>query len=271
MPRAREKVLVLCRATPEDSQEYGKTVCVAGLSAGGDFRRIYPVPFRQNTTGGGIAFHKKDWIEADLSPVDSARDKRAESRRIDMSTVSALRKATDSEVRSIIHAVLAPNIATLQATAASLGIIKPRLLDYMLDIESTKLTDGQLTLDDPENLGARRSLVKLGQASRYKFICPESKGCTCENQPHRLIILDWEVNELFRNIVKSDVQEAVIQAKMRAKLLDWMRDTREVYLLLGTHHIFKTWMVVSILYLRPPAPRATQSILGSLPSISNGN
>lgn len=270
MPTARERVLVLCRATPEDSKEYGKTVCVAGLSATNELRRIYPVPFKQFTKGGGIDFHKKDWIEADLTPVDAAHDKRRESRRIDMGTVASLGKANDGQVRSAISPVVAPNIAALQAAGASLGIIKPQLLDYMLDIESTSLTDKQLTLDDPENSGARRSLVKLGQASRYKFVCADTTNCTCGNQPHRLIILDWEVNELFRNVVKGDGQEAVVQAKMRAKLFDWMRNTREVYLLLGTHHVFKTWMVVSILYLKPAAPSATQSVLGPLPSLSDG-
>jgi len=64
-------------------------------------------------------------------------------------------------------------------------------------------------------------------------------------------ILDWEVNELFRNVRKNTKGEAAIGQKMRKRFFDWMK-TRDLFFMMGTHHVFKTWMIVSVLYLRKP-------------------
>ena len=100
----QERVLVLCRAIPEESTKYGTVVCCAGLTDGGEFRRLYPVPFHPFRRGGGIPFHKKQWITASLQPPE-ARDKRAESRKIDMKSIVAGVKVDDDEVRGRIQKV----------------------------------------------------------------------------------------------------------------------------------------------------------------------
>jgi hypothetical protein len=41
-----------------------------------------------------------------------------------------------------------------------------------------------------------------------------------------------------------------ITAKMRQKWFDWMKDERDTYFMMGTHHRWKIWMIVSVLYLR---------------------
>src|SRR6266705_6188747 len=106
---ARERVLILCRAIPEDSKKYGTVVCVAGLTDQNEFRRLYPVPFRPFIVGGAIPFHKKQWITATLEPSD-ARDTRAESRKIDMKSIVAGTKLEDDEVRSLITPVMSKSI-----------------------------------------------------------------------------------------------------------------------------------------------------------------
>jgi hypothetical protein len=63
-------------------------------------------------------------------------------------------------------------------------------------------------------------------------------------------IHDWEVNELYRNVVSRDKDHKTIEAKMRQKWFDWMKDERETYFMMGTHHRWKNWLVVSVLYLK---------------------
>ena len=247
----RERLLILCRATPEESKRYTRTVCVAGLTDHGELRRIYPVPFRQFVPAGGIPFRKKQWIEADLGPPESKQDRRRESRRINLRTVSAGPRVEDSEVRLAITPHLAQNIASLEANGATLGILKPDIVHYDVTITSTDLTTGQMTLD-PGDTGTRVGLAKLGQESHYQFNCPKRTGCVCEKHPHDMICLDWEVNELYRNIIKSGTTApAQIEYKMRQRLFYWMRNDRETYFMLGTHHLWRSWMVVSIIHLRP--------------------
>ena len=70
-----------------------------------------------------------------------------------------------------------------------------------------------------------------------------------------MICLDWEINELYRHIIEQGTTAPLqIEYKMKQKLLDGMVQTRDTYFMLGTHHVHKTWMVVSIIHLRPEEP-----------------
>ena len=250
-PPEEEKVLILCRAIPEDSKKYLQRVCVAGVNNKGELRRLYPVPFKQFVARGGIPFHKKDWITAKLSPAEDKRDKRVESRKIDMSSVNVLNNADDDEVRRVVKSQLSVNIGAIQASGASLGFIRPKIIDYGIEIISTKVTDEQMMITEDGELQPR-NMTKLKQESFYRFECQDRSGCTCLNQPHRMEIHDWEVNELYRNVIGRDQDPEVIESKMRQRFFDWMKDTRDVYFMLGTHFIYKNWMIVSVIHLRRP-------------------
>lgn len=56
------------------------------------------------------------------------------------------------------------------------------------------------------------------------------------------------MNELYRNVRK---RYAVgdIESKMRYRMYDSMLP-RDLYFMMGTHHQWGVWMIVSILYLR---------------------
>jgi hypothetical protein len=61
-------------------------------------------------------------------------------------------------------------------------------------------------------------------------------------------IHDWEANELYRNITRTDKNVSSIKDKMRRKWIDWMTEKkRDIYFMMGTHHRWKVWMIVSVL------------------------
>jgi len=240
-----DTILILCRAVPEESKKYFHTVCVAGVTDKGEFRRIYPVPFKRFQQRAGIPFRKKEWIEATVLPPDRG-DKRVESRKLDFATVKVLRRADDNEVRDMVAKCLSPSVKSIESRGASLGFIKPRIVDCECIIKSTEELDrSQVDLE-----GRLAGKIKLDQESRYKFYCQERKGC-CEGRLHNIEIRDWEANELYRNVIRNEKKHSVIKHKVRKKWLDWMID-RDMYFMMGTHHVFKTWMIVSVLYLRKP-------------------
>ena len=243
----REKILILCRAIPEESKKYYRTVCVAGITNLGEFRRIYPVPFKPFQSGAGIPFHKKDWIEATVLPPEDRRDTRPESRRLDFTSVKVLGKADDDEVRQTVLNSLSPSVRAVQDNKASLGFIKPRITDFDLVIKSTEEMDrAQVDLE-----GKVSGKIKLDQESRYLFYCQERKDC-CEGRLHNMEIRDWEANELYRNVIRKEKKHAVIRQKVRERWFNWMTAQRDMYFMMGTHHLYKTWMIVSVLYLRRP-------------------
>jgi hypothetical protein len=242
----------MCRAIPEDSKKYFRTVCVAGLTSSGELRRLYPVPFKPFQRGAGIPFHKKDWIRADLSAPEDKRDQRAESRKVNMDTIEVLEKANDDEIREAIVPRLSPSIASIEASGASLGFIKPRIIDYDIEIISTDLVDKQQVALNADGSVSPAGLVKLKQESKYMFSCAEKKSCTCMDKPHKMEIHDWEVNELYRNVIARDKKPPIIEQKMKQRWFHWMTKERDMYFMMGTHHRWKSWMIVSVLYLRKP-------------------
>jgi len=243
----REKILVLCRAIPEESKKYYRTVCVAGITDGGEFRRIYPVQFKPFQANVGIPFHKKDWIEATVLPPEDKRDTRPESRKLDFGSVRVVGKADDDQIRQIVVKHLSSSVKAVQDSSASLGFIKPRITDFDCVIKSTEELDrSQVDLE-----GRVSGKIKMDQESRYKFYCQDRRGC-CEGRLHNMEIRDWEANELYRNVIRTEKKHSVIKQKIRQKWFDWMTTQRDMYFMMGTHHLYKTWMIVSVLYLKKP-------------------
>lgn len=242
-----ENVLILCRAIPEESKKYFQSVCVAGVNENKELRRIYPVPFKPFEPGGGIPFRKKEWVSLDLRPPES-NDKRFESRKVDLKSAKVHNKASEGEVRSILEYQLRPSVKAINESGASLGIIKPDIKGYKLEIKSTDLYQKQTGLMPDGTLG-RLGRIKMLQESFYEFVCENPVECSCSNKPHRMEIHDWEVNELYRKIVRNDTDPKEIERKMRNKLLNEVAYNRDLYLMIGTHFVWKTWMIVSLIYL----------------------
>jgi hypothetical protein len=85
------RVLVLVKASPQPSRQYGDTVCVAGVELDGAtprWVRLYPVPFRY--LEGESQFKKYDIINVETR--DAGADKRPESRKINASSIRVERQ-----------------------------------------------------------------------------------------------------------------------------------------------------------------------------------
>lgn len=209
-----------------------------------------PYPVKPFVKDAGIPFHKRDWIEADVSKPNN--DKRFESRKIDMGSVKVIAKATYAEVREFITPFIKPSIASIENGGASLGLIKPRILGFDCRVIDTDEWDkSQVDLN-----GNPKGKIKLGQKSAYTFVCEETKSCSCANNPHAIDVHDWELNELYRNIIRKGKNPNLIRVKMKEKWLGWMGN-RDIHFVMGTHFKYKTWMIVSVLY---PSKMAEQPL-----------
>ncbi len=54
------RVVILVKALPQASKKYGETVCCAGVTANGDWKRLFPVRFRN--LDGVSTFNRWDWV-----------------------------------------------------------------------------------------------------------------------------------------------------------------------------------------------------------------
>lgn len=235
----KEKVLVLVRATPEKSRKHGFTCCVAGINEKGDLKRLYPFRFSE------IRFKKKQWIETEI--VANSKDKRKESTKVIRHTPLA-EFIEDAELASKLSEI-ATSVGSLKINKASLGVVRPQLLGIEIEVVNTRFMDEQTYFHQFEAgaIGLREK-VKMPVEVRYTYRC-SSGGCSCAVKPHRQILIDWEANELARNIMHRHSDKAAVKAKLRQKLFDWMKQ-RDVFFVLGTHFKYKTWMVIGIYYFR---------------------
>mgnify|MGYP001561016424 FL=1 len=78
----------------------------------------------------------------------------------------------------------------------SLGIFKPKeIIDFVIEQESSEWSKkqqqelSQLRLFEVQP----KALIKIPFKFSYKFICND-KRC---NKPHKLSIIDWEINALY--------------------------------------------------------------------------
>ncbi|AAM06528.1 TPA: hypothetical protein HA338_07950 [Methanosarcina acetivorans] len=240
MRQETEKIVVLVRATPEESKKHGYLVCVAGINEEGEFRRVYPFEFSYGEKL--INFKKKDRIEVVLTEPDN--DQRRESRK-QIRYKNLHSPVEDEELRNLLRSKVS-SIEKLTEENASLGVVKPELLDVKIDINSTEIYDKQQYFNlMGDYLVEKREKVKMPVELRYHFRCKNDPAC----KGHQIILLDWELNELARNVMRIDTDPASIEEKIRYKFFDSMQE-RDLYFVMGTHFRFKTWMIIGIFYLK---------------------
>jgi len=241
----QEKILILLRAIPEKSHKHGDTVCVVGLNTRLEWRRLYPFIFQQ-----ALKFKKRNVLWTELTPPNSKQDKRYESRKVINHYLAYKKQVPDNKVKEILQKIKNHSVQELKEKNASLGVITPQMRDIKITIESTRVTNPQLKIlwGKAPTVG-QEEFKKLPIKVSYIFTCEESANCSCSKNPHKFQLLDWEVNELFRNLVKREGDnKKIIAEKMKEKFFDWMINERDLYLILGTHNWYKTWMVIGIFY-----------------------
>ena len=241
----KETVTVLARTIPEESKKYGWRVCVGGINENNEWRRLYTFPLSR------ISFHKRDKIEVECDK--NPQDARPESRKV--SSTRVVGRADDSEVAARL-APMVTSIAQLDADGATMGVVKPQIIDAKITVNSTNRMDEQTYLNALADDGmASREKVKLPVQVSYVFRCSNDDRCTCAKKPHNITVIDWEVNELARNVLKKTQDKTEVEAKMHAKLFDWLK-TRDVFFAMGTHFQYGTWLIGGFFY--PPKPDSAQ-------------
>jgi hypothetical protein len=241
----RERLLVLAKAYPIISKTYEHLVCIAGITETGEWRRIYPVPWEVFWKGKDTKFKKKQWIEYELKSATSS-DGRPESRKIDFDTIKPLEEEDFIKIKKLLDERLT-SLEELQSkshTEVSLGVIKPEIKDFVWQksqsYERTLKMGGQRSLDG-------KPAVKIETPDKmfqYVFSC--SAECT---KNHTVMCEDWELGELYRKM-KSKYPEKMAVEKVRSRFLDYMKDLGEIYFIVGTHNIYGTYLIISVIYPR---------------------
>jgi len=243
----RERLLVLAKACPEVSQKYESLICVAGITAKGEWRRIYPIPWKIFWGASPKNFSKKQWIEYELED-EKPSDHRPESRKIKPNTIRALKR----EEYGKIEKLLAERITTIErleskgSKTASLGVIKPESIEDFFPITNRQYQKSVTKGAQMDLFG--KSAVKLEIPKyKYKYLFMDDT----DGRTHEILCEDWEVGELYRNCedyrkTGRYKDEDEVHQKVKDKMLDITKNG--AYFIMGSHYRFPTYMIIGVIY-----------------------
>lgn len=248
----KKKLLIVVKTYPNSSKGYIETVCTAGVTEAGEWIRLYPISYRY--LENNQQYQKYSWVEVEVQK--ALDDNRIESYKPKNESITIIRpplsgKKKWDEARSLLlptaHKSLC-SLKDLQEQNISLGIFKPlKINDFYWKEESTEWTEEEKqTIYQQDLFGiGHKPLEKMPFSFHYKFDC-DDENCS----GHDLTITDWEVQQAFRDWRGIyEPEEALRKIKERWLHTIFGQD-RDTYFIVGTHHVFKTFMILGVFW--PP-------------------
>ena len=267
-----QKILITVKTYPTLSKKYAELVCTAGVTESGEWRRLYPVRFRQ--LYDGQKYQKYQWVEAELEK--SNTDTRPESYKILHDSLRTIGKPLPTNNKwfarreAFLNKIdtyddLANLIDRAHRNEVSLAAFKPkRYLKFIhepvaRDWDEEKLEQldqqrRQLHLFDDEETVERQ--FKVVKKLPYKFSYQFEDCC---GKKSKLMIEDWEIGALYWNCLKnSNGDEDFAITKVREQYWDnFVQSGKyDLTLVLGTtleHHRKKAlnpFVIIGVFY--PP-------------------
>ncbi|MDE2858855.1 MAG: hypothetical protein OXN94_13510 [Chloroflexota bacterium] len=251
----RLQVLITVKTYPLPSRKYRELVCTAGVTANGDFVRLYPINFRK--LDDEQQYKKYQWIEVNANK-HSGRDFRKESF---YPVVDSIRLGEYIPTRSgnwdtRAKYILAKKSQSMEelydrqsVDQTSLGIFKPKTID---DLEITSTTGKwstnqesallQLGLwDSPKKRS--KPLRKVPYSFHYRFKCDDVR---CKRN-HRMSIHDWEVGVLFWKLVDAGATPEKAAHAVKSKFLNRLcGGDRNTHFFVGTMLDYPSWIVLGL-------------------------
>ena len=242
------RVTILVKALPQPSKTYGETVCCAGVTAQGEWKRLFPIRFRHLT--GESSFNRWDWVSFRYSV--PARDKRPESCHVHEESLVVDGRLPKSKQAAFLNPLVLPSINIAVERGRSLALIRPKNTRFTHRRKSageiaeeraafekaarqTSLFDKELATLDPTPFEFR---FKFDDDTRHDF----QNG-------------DWEAHAMFYKGRKRGMSEK--------EVLDWMDTTFNVTypqqgMLFAVGNQAKrpqVWQLLGVLRVDDPAQR----------------
>jgi hypothetical protein len=186
------KVSILVKALPQPSKQYGETVCCAGVTAEGQWKRLFPVRYRH--LSGDSSFVRWDWVNFRYRRPTT--DARAESCHVfeDSIAIEGKLSSKKKQIRLLTPLIVgSAQVATERGQ--SLALVRPRNPRFIAKAKSKKELEeereayrraaGQTSMFDQELAELEPSPYEF----RFKFDDDGGK--------HDYENGDWETHAMF--------------------------------------------------------------------------
>ncbi len=116
------RVTILVKALPQPSKRYGETVCCAGVTPDGLWKRLYPIRYRH--LAGESAFSRWDIVRFRYRL--PKQDRRPESCSVEEDSIEIVGEMPRKERSKLLDPLIVPSIDEAVRRDQSLALIRPR-------------------------------------------------------------------------------------------------------------------------------------------------
>jgi len=202
------RVSILVKALPQRSATHGETVCCAGVTPEGQFKRLFPVRFRHLTEDS--AFGRWDFVEFKYRRPTS--DYRAESCHVWENSIQKDGHMPETDRPSFLNRLVSASVQEASEAGKSLALIRPRNAQFYskkkkpADIEEERRTYAEAAKQGSFFDKQLKALEPSPYEFRFKF---EDAAGT-----HDYANGDWEAHAMFYQQQR--------RAGSEQAALDWM-------------------------------------------------
>ncbi len=255
-PWISKRVLIAVRTYPSPAKKGIEVSCTAGVTAEGEWIRLFPVPYR--FLDDDKRFKRYQWVE--VRALRAADDARPESHKLDIDSIKIVSDPIPTQPnnwqarKDLIYPLRSPSLCELQATRdrqhyPTLGIFRPAEIKRLaLEPDAAEWTPDQLARLRRHTLFSRApttELEKIPYRFKYEFRCEEA---SCSG--HSMTCTDWELGQSYRRW-RRFYGEAVWEAKFRQRFETEMIEKNDTHFYVGTLHQHPNiWIIVGLFYPR---------------------
>lgn len=237
---SKSRVTILVKASPQPSKRHNETVCCAGLTESGEWKRLFPIRFRHLSEDK--AFKRWNIVKFNYgSPKD---DNRKESCKVHEDSIQIAGKVSKStEKSSLIERALVASEKAAIGRNDSLAIIRPNNVSFSWKrLDSSQIeSDRQKFKQYAAQLSMLDEEIAAYEPCPYKFTLSYHDG----DGPHNKTCADWETSATFFNL-RRQMEEADVLKHLESTYCDAYVKTGLVLALGNVKRRPHTWQLLGL-------------------------
>lgn len=235
------------KALPHSSKTHGETVCCAGMTAQGEWKRLFPIRFRH--LSGDSSFGRWDWVKYRYTR--PSKDDRSESCRVHEESLERDGKLSKTKQAAFLNPHVLPSINEAIARGQSLALIRPKNTRFRWKRKSA--AEVQAEKAGFEKAAAQTSLFDKELAAleptpfqfRFRFE---------DDVPHDFENGDWEAHAMFYNArTKLGMSEQEALDWMDYKFNDEYPSKGMLFAVGNQAKRRHVWQLLGVLRVNPPS------------------
>lgn len=245
-PEITEEVVIIVKAVPQPSKQYGETVCCAGVTRQREWRRLYPIRFRHLKDRG---FDRWQWVRCRMAQRTS--DARGESRRVSEDSITPFGALRPPERPRFLEPLVRGSVAEAAAAGSSLTLIRP--IESRFRWVRRKPCEVEVEREAYRSAARQKNLLDAELAAIEP--CPFNFRLRFRDQSgwHDHHCEDWETEAAFWNIRRTHGEAAALAHL--DKVYNQDRPAQGLVLAMGNMAARpQTWLLLGLLAVPTPEP-----------------